>query len=126
MIHRLGHDNWQVLRAVLRAGKKGAEGWRLRLAPTRKNRDGAFLAELVTAGLLEDAGPCDPPGLHEPVTAAVHEPGPFHRRYALTELGRAAAEYGEYDAPAPNERPLPTPAEFTAARRAARADGKRK
>jgi hypothetical protein len=118
MTHPLSREIWQVLRAILRAGSKGTEGWRLRLNPSRRNKDGSFLTELVSAGLLEDVGPCKPPALDEQVTEAVHEPGPFHRRYRLTELGKHAAEYGEYEGPSSNEKPLPTPEEFAATRRA--------
>ena len=73
----------------------------------------------MEAGLLVDIGPCPPPAEDEPVTDAVREPGPFHRSYRLTPLGRHAAEYGEYDAPAPNERPLPVVDDERTARLAA-------
>jgi hypothetical protein len=80
---------------LLRAEAAGepALGRALRLAPTRNTKDGTFLDELVADGLLVRVGKPVPP------TPPRDEPEPFRVRYELTELGRYAAEYGEYDRP---------------------------
>jgi hypothetical protein len=80
----VAHFEWQVLRAVRRS-RKPAPGRTLRLAPTRRTRDGAFLTNLVESGLLKR------------VTGTPDTP--FDATYALTELGEHAAEYGECDRP---------------------------
>ena len=80
----VAHFEWQVLRAVRRSRKPPA-GRTLRLAPTRRTRDGAFLTNLVELGLLKR------------VTGTPD--APFDATYALTELGEHAAEYGECDRP---------------------------
>jgi hypothetical protein len=82
----VAHFEWQVLRAVRRSRKPPA-GRTLRLAPTRRTRDGAFLTNLVESGLLKR------------VTGTPDSP--FDATYALTELGEHAAEYGECDRPLP-------------------------
>jgi hypothetical protein len=71
-----------VLRAVKRS-KKPSVGRALRLAPTRRTKDGAFLTALVEEGLLER------------VTGV--PTAPFEATYALTKRGKHAAEYGEYE-----------------------------
>ena len=126
MLYAMGTDDWKTLRVLVRAEREAERpadarvaGWRLRVSPNRRNRDGTFLERLVAAGLLTDAGPCDPPGKDEPVTDAVRVPGPFHRYYRLTPLGHHAAEYGEYEAAAPNEKPLPIVDDARSARLAA-------
>ena len=82
----VAHFEWQVLRAVRRS-RKPAAGRALRLAPTRRTRDGSFLTNLVESGLLKR------------VTGTAETP--FDATYALTELGEHAAEYGECDRPLP-------------------------
>jgi len=84
------HHQWQVLRAVKRS-RKPPTGRELRLAPTRQTKDGSFLTDMVTTGLLTR------------VTGTENEP--FVATYSLTELGIHAAEYGECESPA---RPLAT------------------
>src|SRR5436305_1362667 len=105
MLFPLPHFQWQVLRAVLRAEAAGGPpplGRELRLTPTRKTKDGTFLDEMIEEGLLAPAG--------KPATPAdgmADDPSQFRTRYKLTELGRHAAEYGEYDRPyTPAESPL--------------------
>jgi hypothetical protein len=97
------HLQWQVLRAALRAEAAGehALGRALRLAPTRNTKDGTFLDDLVAEGLLVRVGkPVPAPPLRD-------EPEPFRVRYKLTDLGRYAAEYGEYDRPhTPRDAPV--------------------
>ena len=88
--------------AVLRAEAAGTPplGHELRVSPTRRTKDGSFLAGMVDDGLLSVAGKPEPPGGRD-------RPEPFRVRYKLTALGRHAAEYGEYDRPhTPAERPL--------------------
>lgn len=82
MLVPLDTFSWQVLRAVLRSGSPptGAE---LRLVPSRRTKDGRFLAWFTHAGLLR-------------VTKGTAAE-PFLARYALTELGRHAAEWGEFE-----------------------------
>jgi hypothetical protein len=78
----ISHFFWQVLRTALRS-KKPLTGKELRVAPTRNSKDGTFLNELVGEGLLNRVrGSADQP---------------FEATYALTEKGRHAAEYGEYE-----------------------------
>ena len=76
------HFTWQVLRTAKRS-KKPLTGRSLRLAPTRNTKDGSFLTVLVTEGLLDR------------VTGS--EAAPFEATYTLTEKGKHAAEYGEYE-----------------------------
>jgi hypothetical protein len=71
-----------VLRAVRRS-RKPPTGRDLRLAPTRRTKDGSFLTELVAEGLL--------------VRLTGGEDAPFEATYSLTEKGKYAAEYGEYE-----------------------------
>ncbi len=102
MLTPIDHGTWQVLRAALRhvrRTRKPCPGWRLRLTPTRRNKSGQFLTDMVEAGLLEVVpGNPSPPPADAEVTEAVREPGPFHLLYAVTARGRHAAEYGEHDA----------------------------
>jgi hypothetical protein len=76
------HYTWQVLRTIKRS-RKAPTGRALRLIPNRKTKDGSFLTELVTEGLLTR------------VTGSADKP--FDATYALTTKGEHAAEYGEYD-----------------------------
>lgn len=82
LVRPTSHFIWQVLRTVKRSHKPSV-GRALRLIPSRKTKDGSFLTELVTAGLLAR------------VTGTAH--APFDATYALTERGAFAAEYGEYE-----------------------------
>ncbi|AMV26943.1 hypothetical protein VT84_21255 [Gemmata sp. SH-PL17] len=76
------HFTWQVLRTAKRS-KKPLNGRALRLVPTRNTKDGSFLTVLVTDGLLERVSGTDA--------------DPFEATYTLTEKGKFAAEYGEYE-----------------------------
>ncbi len=76
------HYTWQVLRTLKRS-KKPLTGRDLRLVPSRKTKDGSFLVELVTEGLLE--------------RVSGNAETPFESTYTLTEKGQHAAEYGEYE-----------------------------
>ena len=86
------HFTWQVLRTVKR-NKKPPTGRMLRLIPSRKTKDGSFLTAMVDEGLLDRVSG----------TASA----PFDATYALTEKGKYAAEYGEYEyvMKPPAERP---------------------
>lgn len=87
------HFTWQVLRTVKRS-KKPVSGRALRLVPSRKTKDGSFLTALVEEELIE----C--------VTGAGGDP--FDATYVLTEKGKHAAEYGEYEYSL--KRPVAAPA----------------
>lgn len=97
----LDQGTWQVLRTVLRhrrRTRKPCPGWLLRITPTRRNKSGQFLTDLVEANLLEAVpGDPSPPPPEADVTEAVREPGPFHQLFDLTARGKHAAEYGEHD-----------------------------
>jgi hypothetical protein len=84
----ISHADWQVLRAVLRADSPPL-GRELRLTPNRRTKDGTFLDDMVSVGLLAPVG--------EPGDGRADEPVQFRTRYRLTELGEQAAEYGEYE-----------------------------
>lgn len=80
----VSHFTWQVLRAAKRS-RTPPTGRSLRLAPTRRTKDGTFLTELVGLGVLAR------------VTGAAV--APFEATYSLTERGEHAAEYGECEKP---------------------------
>ena len=106
---------WQVLRAVLRhKGPGGCPGSTLRIVPSRRTKNGEHLTGLVEAGLLEAVGSAAPPA---PTVGGVPDdsPEPFRTKWKLTEQGKQAAEYGEYD-DGTGGLNLPTPEEFTAFR----------
>jgi hypothetical protein len=84
----ISHFTWQVLRAAKRS-KKPPTGKQLRLAPTRRTKDGTFLDELVRDGLLQVVS------VDEPTEETRRWPAPFRTRYRLTATGEHAAEYGE-------------------------------
>jgi hypothetical protein len=67
----------------VKRNKKPPTGKALRLIPSRKTKDGSFLTALVDEGLLERIS-----GTAE---------SPFDATYALTEKGKHAAEFGEYE-----------------------------
>jgi len=105
----LEHHTWQLLRSLVRAEAAGKDmsGAELRIAPTRRTKDGTFLDELVRLGLITVSGKAAPP----PPGASAEEknrPPQFRARYRLTPKGREAAEYGEYDRPY-----TPEPTELT-------------
>ena len=84
MLRPLSYLEWKTLRAVLR--KPGSLGSDVRLLfMTRHTQDGTFLTNLVFRGLLAVA----------PNTKV--DPDPLKNRYRLTEIGKHAAEYGEFD-----------------------------
>jgi hypothetical protein len=86
----VSHFTWQVLRAVKRS-KKPPTGKQLRLAPTRRTKDGTFLDELVRDGLLVVVS------VDEPTEETHRWPTQFRTRYRLTATGEHAAEYGEFE-----------------------------
>jgi len=119
----LAHHDWQVLRTVLRAEAAGRPplGRELRVSPTRKSKDGSFLDELVADGLLT------PAGRPEGGAGDAAEPVPFRTRYTLTERGRHAAEFGEYDRPyTPGDAPLTGKAAALVAARGGRPKGRKR
>jgi DNA-binding HxlR family transcriptional regulator len=58
-------------------------GRELRMSMTRRTASGEFLAEIVKAGLIR--------------RTMDHADGPFYSHYELTELGKHAAEFGEFE-----------------------------
>ena len=80
----ISHFEWQVLRTIKRS-KHPPVGRALRLAPTRRTKDGTFLTDLVEKGLV--------------ARVSGTAQAPFEATYALTEMGEHAAEYGECDFP---------------------------
>lgn len=90
----VSHFTWQVLRAVKRS-KTPPSGKQLRLVPSRKTKDGTFLDDLVTDGLLRVVS-VDELQRHA-TDQEKARPVQFRTRYVLTTLGEHAAEYGEYE-----------------------------
>ncbi|VTS03477.1 unnamed protein product [Gemmata massiliana] len=88
MLFPIKHATWQQLRVLARAKGKPVLGRDIRIVPTRFTKSGEFLDELIEAGLIERA---------EGKPIAGNEPEQFRVRYTLTEKGRHAAEYGEYE-----------------------------
>lgn len=88
------HFTWQLLRTAKRT-KKPLTGRTLRITPTRQTKDGSFLTALVDAGLLTR------------VTGSAD--APFEATYALTEKGKFAAEFGEYEYELKPRPPAPEP-----------------
>jgi hypothetical protein len=98
VLYSLKHFDWQLLRYMVRAeaARKQPFGRELRIYPTRLTKDGTFLDDLVKLGLIAVAG--KPAPVSSTATAAErNEPVQFRTRYTLTEKGRKAAEYGEYE-----------------------------
>jgi len=83
MLMPMGTFEWQVLRAILRAGAAHPNGRQLRLVPSRRTKDGTFLTDIVNRGLIK---------------VVSKNKDPFEATYALTPLGEYAAEHGEYEA----------------------------
>ncbi len=107
MLVSLNTLEWQVLRSVLRhKGPAGCPGNTLRIVPSRRTKNGEHLLGLAEAGLLEAAGRPD-----APAGAGDDTPEPFRTKWKLTEKGKQAAEYGEYD-DGTGGLNLPTPDEF--------------
>lgn len=123
MLVNVPHLEWQVLRAILRhKGPGGCPGTTLRIIPSRRTKNGVHLTALEQDGLIEAAGP--PAPLGPPVAGVADETSePLRTKWRLTNLGRHAAEYGEYD-DGRGGLALPTPEEFAATRAAEQ--GKRK
>ncbi len=94
MLRQIEPATWKVLRAAKRAQPGGALGRDLRVVPTRKTKDGTFLDALVEAGLLEVRGTSGK-------TASEDEAVQFQQKYALTERGEHAAEFGEFEVEMP-------------------------
>lgn len=108
MLYSLKHYDWQLLRYMVRAeaARKQPFGRELRIYPTRLTKDGSFLDDLVELGLIAVAAKA-PPLSAGATLDEKNEPVQFRTRYALTEKGRHAAEYGEYEvAHTPSVTPL--------------------
>lgn len=92
MLWPISAATWQQLRVLARAKGKPVRGKELRYSPTRQTRTGEFLDELVAAGLIARVG-------EKPPANRVEEgwPEQFRATYALTEKGKQAAEFGEYE-----------------------------
>ncbi|VTR92835.1 unnamed protein product [Gemmata massiliana] len=88
MLLPISHATWQQLRVLSRAKGKPVLGSVIRYSPTRFTKTGEFLDELVSEGLIERAE-------RKPVAGS--EPEQFRAKYTLTEKGKHAAEYGEYE-----------------------------
>jgi hypothetical protein len=102
------HFEWQLLRHLVRAEATGVHplGRELRVCPTRRTKDGTFLDDLVERGLIAVAAKA--PALPPRATPAEQaEPAQFRTRYRLTDRGRHAAEYGEYERPYAPAGPAP-------------------
>jgi hypothetical protein len=96
MIRPLDHMyEWRLLRALLRADTPLSGLEMRRREPIRGTKDGTFLDDLVRLGLIEAVGE---PEADKPASAwSKPVPVQFRTRYRLTDLGRHAAEYGEYE-----------------------------
>ena len=108
MIIPIAHHEWQMLRYILRTEAAGQKplGREIRINPTRRTKDGTFLDELIERGLIALAAKPTSPS-SDSSAFMNDEPMQFRARYRLTELGRYAAEYGEYDKPfTPTIRPI--------------------
>ena len=110
MLLPIKHATWQALRAVARS-RKPVPGSDLRIAWTRQTRDGSFLTELVRVELLE--------------VVDLVEGKPFDSRYKLTEAGKYAAEFGEYECDLDHVAASSQQNEKTAGRLAAAKQGKK-
>ena len=121
MLRSVPHLEWQVLRAILRH-KGPAPGAALRLVPSRRTKNGVHLTALAAAGLIEAAGEPAPPA--RAAADAPAEDAAVRTRWRLTEKGRHAAEFGEYD-DGSGGLTLPTPEEFAAAKQAEAAKGRK-
>ena len=93
-IRPTSHFTWQVLRTTKRS-KKPPTGRQLRLTRSVRTKDGSFLTALVDEGLLTL------------VTGSAD--APFEATYALTEKGKFAAEFGEYEYELKPRPPAPEP-----------------
>lgn len=96
MIIALSHHEWQLLRVIVRVEKEKRvpTGRELRVSMSRKTKDGSFLDDLVSRGLISVAAKAQPlvAGASQKERS---EPEQFRARYKLTDKGRHAAEYGE-------------------------------
>lgn len=95
---------WQLLRTLVRNKNKPLTGRQLRVQPNRITIDGTFLDELVANGLLECVEVAEPQ--LPKFKGAKVEPPQFRSTYRLTEMGKHAAEYGEFEKASPFP-PLP-------------------
>ncbi len=88
MIFPITHATWQQLRVLARAKGRSILGRDIRIVPTRLTKTGEFLDQLIADGLIQRTS-------DKPV--AGREPEQFRTAYILTEKGKHAAEYGEYE-----------------------------
>lgn len=86
---------WQALRVLVRANNEPVTGKVLRIDRSRRTKDGTFLDQLVTDGLLEVVTTAEP--LKPKYPGSSVEPAQFRTTYRLTEVGARAAEYGDYE-----------------------------
>jgi len=94
--------NWRILRGLLRAKNKGLTGAELRkLWWSRRSKSGRFLDELVKLNLIQAVKVCD---CTSTLPSEVRKPVQMRTVYTITDAGKVAAEYGEF------EKPFPVPA----------------
>jgi hypothetical protein len=102
---------WKVLRALVRDGELSGKDLRY-YDYGRRTQDGAFLDELCSLGLIEPTG-----ATIEAADGKMARKSPqFRRIYRLTDAGRFAAEYGEYEYQPVRPAPARKPAARTKAR----------
>jgi hypothetical protein len=98
VLRQMNAEDWIRLRMLVREPGGTLTGRKLRFVPSRRTKDGTFLDKLVETGLLEvvsvDPKPDKSSGEGSYMTAVQ-----FRTHYKLTDLGKKAAEYGEYTAP---------------------------
>lgn len=90
MKRQLSPNVWRWVRGLLKGAQLGRDV--RRFAKGRKELDLARLRFLVAEGLATAEPDAGPP-------AGRTEPAEFRAKYALTALGTAAAEFGEYVRP---------------------------
>ena len=94
MTRYLNPGTWKILRALVRETRLTGRALR-QFDYGRRSKDGTFLDQLIASGLLRDVEtlPDDTPTGHKP------RPVQFRTVYELTELGKTAAEFGEFQVP---------------------------
>lgn len=94
---------WKMLRRLARNKNQPMTGRELRVGMSRRSRYGGLHDYLVQQNLLQVVKRARP--LPENPGGARPEPPQFRTTYKLTENGLHAAEYGEYERPAPRKLP---------------------
>lgn len=95
---------WQTLRVLARNGNAPVPGKLLRVDRSRRSKDGTFLDELVTMGLLEVVTPAEP--LKPTFRGSAVEPVQFRTTYRLTPAGLETADTGEFEKSDPSPLPI--------------------